>query len=181
MMMQTTSKTIDSNLIQEAIFAASTELNSAISAHWDENSLEDNENSLSRVIDDGNCENNSSKSNYRQKQGHINQPLHRRCLQNSATPISNAKTNDKVFALDDMEKNNDDLSSDNSGSAHGYKKEYTTTISVTNDKVTFGSLIEDTNLKKLTVEIKIDNKVITKLHTYSANIGEVDYYKRSMF
>jgi prepilin-type N-terminal cleavage/methylation domain-containing protein len=181
MMTQVTSKAIDSNLIQEAIFAASTELNSAVTAHWDENSLEDNESSLSRVIDDGKCENNSSLANYRQKKGHINQPLHRRCLQNSSTSISNAKTNDKIFALDDMEKNGDDLSADNSGSASGYKHEYTTTISVDNSNISFGKLVNSTNLKKLTVEIKVDSKVVTKLHTYSANIGEVDYYKRSMF
>ncbi len=174
MMTQATSKAIDSNLIQEAIFVASAELNSAVSAHWDENSLEDNENSLSRVIDDGKCTNN-------RKEGHIDQPLHRRCLQNSSTNISNAKTNDNVFALDDMEKNSENLSDENSGSAHGYKQEYTTTISVTNDNVSFGTLADNTNLKKIIVEIKVDDETVTKLHAYSANIGEVDYYKRSMF
>jgi len=181
MMTQATSKAIDSNLIQEAIFAASAELNSAVTPHWDENSLEDNENSLSRVIDDGSCQDDSSKIDYRHKKGHINQPLHRRCLQNSSTSISNAKTNELVFSLNDMEKNNQNLSNDNSGTAHGYKQEYSTTISVSNSNISFGKLVNSTNLKKLTVDIKIDDKTVTKLFTYSANIGEVDYYKKSMF
>lgn len=174
MLTQATSKAVDVNLIQEAIFAASSELNSAISAHWDENSLEDNNDSLARVIDDGSC------LTSRQKIGHINQPLHRRCLENASTPISNSATNSEIFALEDMQKSNKELSEDNTASAHSYKREYTTSISVTNNNVSFGSLTNDTNLKKITVEIKSNDKVLTKLFTYSANIGEVDYYKRSM-
>jgi len=53
------SRGIESNLVQEAIFAASTELNQAISSNWDERSLEDGNSSLGRVVDDGTCETNS--------------------------------------------------------------------------------------------------------------------------
>ena len=40
MMSQTVSEGIDANIVQEAIFASATELNEAVTAHWDENSIE---------------------------------------------------------------------------------------------------------------------------------------------
>lgn len=104
MMNQAISKGIDENIKQEAIFAAATKLNEAVTAHWDDNSLETNQfDTLSRVIDHNqNCENNSNLSTYRQMPGHINQPYHRRCLDSNATVVANANTNANN-SLDDME------------------------------------------------------------------------------
>ena len=35
------------------------------------------------------------------------------------------------------------------------------------------------NLKKISVEIKSNGQVVTKLETFSSNVGEIDYYHRS--
>jgi len=82
MMIQVLSNNMDKNLVQEAIFAAATELNEATTTHWDENSLDaNNTNGLADVINvDNSCESNASLSNYRLRTGHILQPLHRKCL-----------------------------------------------------------------------------------------------------
>jgi len=170
MMMQTTTKTIDNNLVQEAIFGASAQLNGAITAHWDENSMQDDKDGLARVID----VNDTSCTNHRRK-GHIAQPLHRRCLDDSSTdPLDDAQ-DDEIFALEDMQTNDEELF-DNNSSAQGYKKSYKYTISVQRD-VDFNGTNED--MKEIDINITDENgNLITVLKTYSANIGEVDFYKR---
>jgi len=56
MMSQTVAKGIDANIVQEAIFAAATELNEAVTAHWDEASMEVNTTtSFAKVINPGDC------------------------------------------------------------------------------------------------------------------------------
>ena len=183
-MTQAVSTGIEGNIVQEAIFAASTELNQAVAASWDENSLvETGANSLARVIDNGNCEDNSSLSTYRQKPGHINQPYHRRCLDANATTIgvSNATTT-AINALDDYAKVDGNLSNASVNQA-GYKFAYTTTVAVFHNAVTANSVIFDGNpnndMKKITVTVSNNGVPVTSLTTYSANIGEVDYYKRT--
>ena len=166
---------IEGNIVQEAIFAASTELNQAVAANWDENSLVDGNTSFARVIDNGNCENNSSLQTYRQKPGHINQPKHRRCVDSNNTTVSNA-TLTAVDALDDYEKTDADLSSP-SVSQSGYKFAYKTTIVVTHPATFNGVLNND--MKEINATISNNATPITTLTTYSANIGEVDYHKRT--
>lgn len=181
MMGQVINKGIEGNMVQEAIFIASTELNQAVTAKWDENSLQDGgSNSLARVIDNGNCDNNELSTTYRQKIGHINQPFHRRCLDLNTTTISNASSNNNIDALDDMEKTDVNLTNSGVGQA-GYKQLYTTTVNVTNAGVIFGEDQANANsdIKKITVTVSDNDGIITSLITYSANIGEVDYYKRS--
>ena len=170
-MTQSTSKGIETNIAQEAIFAAATEINEATTAHWDENSMQDDKNGLARVID---VEDNSCSDNLRV--GHLTQSLHRRCLDDSSTDASNSANDDEVYALEDMQKSDENLT-DSDADATGYKKNYTTTIEVSSD-ATFGSLNSDKNIKLITVTIKSDGDTITKLKTYSSNIGEVDYYKK---
>ena len=182
MMTQATAKGIDANLLQEVIFSASAELNQAVSAHWDEASLEPGEPySLARVIDDGSCENNATLSNYRQMPGHINQPLHRGCLNSAATTISNANTDNTINSLDDMQKDEDIFVNTITDQA-GYKDSYTVTVTVENN-VIFGTdqINTNINIKRVTVEVseKISTDLLTSLMTYSSNVGEVDYYKRS--
>ena len=180
-MNQAASSGIEGNLVQEAIFAASTELNQAVSANWDEASLEPGAlNSLAKVIDDGTCQNDALLPTYRQKPGHVNQPLHRRCLDSNATSVSNSTTNADVDALEDMQKSDASLSNATSDQA-GYKSAFTTTIEVTNSGVVFGtSSVANPNMKRIKATIKDANSnVITTLTTYSANVGEIDYYKRN--
>ncbi len=186
MMNQVTTKGIEGNLVQEAIFSASTELNQAVTAHWDDRSLEPGEiNSLARVIDDGNCESNSSLANYRQKSGHINQPLHRRCLDSNSTIISDAlNAVAAVDSLDNMSKSYVGLYGKIGGGTvalnqTGYKNPYNVSVAITRPANFNGA--NNNNIKKIEVLITNPNDnsdIITKLTTYSANIGEIDYYKK---
>jgi len=172
LMVQTSSTGIEKNLVQEAIFAASTQLNQAIAANWDANSLEDgvNDESLARIIDDGTCANNPANANYRHKVGHILQPLHRRCLDSNTTGISGLGTGNNSV-LEDF-AGTQTLS--NAG-ASGYKTTYTTAITVTRNANFNGA---NTNIKMIQANISDASGLITSLRTYSANIGEPDYYKR---
>ena len=179
-MNQATSSGIEGNLVQEAVFAASTELNQAVSANWDDNSLEPGApNSLARVIEltAGSCDNNPSSPTFRQMAGHINQPLHRRCLDSNATSLATADVAD-VTALNDMNKTNATLDNATTDET-GYKLNFTTTVAIANNAIFDGAA--NPNMKKITVTIKdaTTSAVITELVTYSANIGEVDYYKRT--
>jgi prepilin-type N-terminal cleavage/methylation domain-containing protein len=176
MMNQIISKGVDSNIKQEAIFAAATELNEATTAHWDENSLESDSSSLfARVIDiDGNCDNNTSSPRYRLMPGHIEQLKHRRCLNDSTTNPATA-----VEALEDKAHDYQLIFLNPTPSAEGSKDEYYSQMTVVEDNVNFGGA-SDKNIKKITVTITdSQKKVISSLKTYSANIGEVDFHKRT--
>jgi prepilin-type N-terminal cleavage/methylation domain-containing protein len=176
MMNQAVSKGIDGNIVQEAIFAAATELNSAVTATWDENSSESNISTYARVIQTapGYCDDTT-----RRMLGHINQPLHRRCLESNTTRAANTKTNADVDALEDMGHGLENIFIDTTTEAAGYKDTYKSKVDVTSN-ASFGALNNDPNIKK--IEITVQNsqgKDIVKLVTYSCNIGEVDYYSRS--
>ncbi|MDD5373730.1 MAG: type II secretion system protein [Sulfurimonas sp.] len=173
MMVQITSKGIENNIVQEAIFAASAELTGATSYYWDKNSMYDsNLSRYSRVIDIGStCENNTSSPRYRLRQGHIAQPYHRRCLENST--VGAADTNDTTFPnLNNAVHSSAIIFTDTTKNSAGYKEAYTSTVAIAQG---FG----DANIKKITVLVENSSgDDITMLSTYSANVGEVDYYKR---
>ena len=184
-MNQATMKGIEGNIVQEAIFAASTSLNQAVSAHWDDNSLEPGTtDSTARVIDDGSCGNNPLATIapfYRLMPGHINQPLHRRCLDANNTGLATVNIGG-VNDLNDMGVIDQNLSNA-ATNAGGYKLPFTTDLVVTNS-VIFGvdQLNANPNIKMITATLKdttTATNTITILRTYSSNIGEVDYYKRS--
>jgi type II secretory pathway pseudopilin PulG len=189
MMTQATNKGMENSIVQEAVFAAAAELNEVVTYHWDGNSLEPGStDSLAKVIQTTNtdCENNASLSTYRLRPGHIVQPLHRRCLDSNATrPTADANLGpDSIFDdIDDPIGPKAMYINNASGGAGvfdstGYKEEYNSTISV--EYAGFGSTAQsEHNMKKITVEIKKGSDTITRLVTYSANIGEIDYYKRS--
>ncbi len=170
MMMQVNSKGMENNLAQEAIFGASVELMQASTGYWDANSMEDiNVSDYSRVINiNGDC-----NSTTKLRPGQINQPYHRRCLDNNTTPPSDANsTIAGIKALEDFE-NTHQLYTDNTGGEAGYKEtNLTISLSVTPDT-------NNTNIKILTAEVKDSNgNTVTKLYTQSANVGEPQYYKR---
>ena len=170
MMTQTTSKAIDGNIVQEAIFAASAELNGVITAHWDENSMIDGNNSLARVIDiDNNCTN-------KRLVGHIEQTLHRRCLDSSDTDPLDATNDDEIYALEDMAHSSQNIFDTDETSAQGYKKKYNSTVEIIRPANFNGS---NDHIKEILLTVTDENENnITVLKTYSANIGEVDYYKK---
>jgi len=171
MMTQTTSKAIDGNLVQEAIFAASAELNGAVTAHWDENSMIDDKDSLARVIDiDDNCTDNRLL-------GHINQPLHRRCLDSSNTDPLDTTDDSDIYALEDMAHDSQNIFDTDATNAQGYKRKYNSTVDITRPANFNGS---NDHIKEILLTVTdTDSNTITILRTYSANIGEIDYYKRA--
>lgn len=171
-MMQTTSKAIEDNIVQEAIFAASAELMGATTFYWDLNSTTDfNLSNLSRVVDvNGNCENNISSTRHRLMLGHIEQPFHRRCLDSTDNTI--ASTADATFQnLNNAVHGNQVIFTDNTTEATGYKESYGSTMTI--------NLLNNNNVKQLTSTITdADGNTLTVLRTFCANIGEVEYYKR---
>lgn len=189
MVNQIVSKGVEGNLVQEAIFASSAEINQILSYRWDENSIQNND-ILSKVIwaNSSDCDTSTKL-----RLGHVNAPLHRKCLDNNVTAITAAAnlgldtgestTNDS----DDIDDFNADAKSifiDNSGggtivSSKGYKKDYNSSVSVS--YVNFDpNFSANNNIKKVTVNISdTSGNIITRLSAFSANIGEVDYYKRN--
>jgi hypothetical protein len=180
MMNRVIEKGVSANIVQEAIFAATTELNEATTAHWDENSFEPGKtDELSRVIDIPvnpiRCDNNSSHDNYRRLPGHLKQPLHRRCLDDNTTTYSNTDVAG-VTSLWDMTHASENIFIDSTTDETGYKQEYNSTVQIIHPADFNGS---NYNIKEIIISIqKSDGTLITKLRTFSMNIGEVDYLKK---
>lgn len=178
MMSQTVAEGIDANIVQEAIFASATELNEAVTAHWDEASMEDNATtSFARVINSlGDCNANPISQRYRRRPGHIVQPLHRTCLNNLGLAISNANTNNNIDSLDDMGHGTANITIGAVGS-EGYKEIYQSNLVVA-PGADFNGV--NANIKSIVSTVTdAGGNTIVLLRTYSANIGEVDYYKRN--
>ena len=179
-MSRITSKGIESNILQEAIFAGSAELMGATSYYWDRNSMEDaNLSRYSRVIDIGTppCEDDPNNSRYRLRPGHIAQPLHRRCLDSNLTASFGAT--DATFPnLDNAEHTSQVIFTDSVTTAAGYKESYKSIIDVDYEDETGAA---NNNVKKITVRVtKANDDDITILSTYSANIGEIDFFRRRL-
>jgi len=168
-MTKITEKGIESNILQEAIFAASTELMSASTGYWDANSMNDINNSIARVIDTDNlC------SVDRLRLGHIAQPLHRRCLDDNSSVVD-ADEVASNSSLETFEHSgaSDDVFDYPGGQASGYKDAYTSTLAVDRN------VSVDKDIKFINVLVKdSDGNDVTRLRMQSANIGEIDYYKR---
>lgn len=173
-------KGVESSLVQEAIFAAATELNEATTLHWDENSIDPvAPNSYARVIDiAGMCDNNTSSPYYRLMPGHINEPLHRRCLESNTTTAANNNTNANVEAIEDRKHGYRLIFLNPTPDKSGYKQKYTSKVTIQKNAKFGGS--KDMNIKRIKVTIRDKNRhVLASLKTYVTNIGETDYYKRA--
>lgn len=177
-MSRITEKGIENSIVQEAIFAAATELNEATTMHWDANSIEPTElNSYAKVIDMGNCDDNTSSPRYRLLPGHIEQPLHRRCLDSNTTAPSYA-TSTTIEALENKKHGYRLLFLNPTPDKEGYKEKYKSKITI-QKKAKFGGS-KDKNIKRIKVTvINSQGHVITSLKTYVTNIGETDYYKKA--
>ena len=176
MMTQTTSKGVEQNLVQEAIFAASAELNQVVSYYWDENSMQIS-NTLSKVVWTSSID---CDYNTKLRVGHINQTLHRRCIDDDTLrPSTLGSDSGDLDDLDDVNSSTHQIFVNYNPSSDSYKEAYKSTISIS--YADFGTVASaDKNIKKIEVTITdSNNNTITSLKTYSANIGEIDYYKRS--
>jgi prepilin-type N-terminal cleavage/methylation domain-containing protein len=169
MMTQITSKGIEDNIVQEAIFAASAELTAATSYYWDERSMEDfSVSRLERVVNvDGSGDCNITT---KQRPGHVN----RMCLDSSDSSGVNYTTlsNSTIPNLNSNVHGSKLVFTDNIKDESGYKNDYNSTVTISKG-------LNDNNIKKITITILNGDGNITILNTYSANIGEIDYYKRS--
>lgn len=170
MMMQINSDGVERGIVQEAIFAASAELMGATTYYWDGRSTEDfNLSRYSRVVDvDGDC--NAD----RQRLGHIN----RRCLDSSAAGGVNYTTEDNAtFGLNRSVHGDETMFDSPEAEAAGYKQNYTSLMGIAQGLDING--LASNNVKVLTVSVFDTTPVLlTRLRIYSANVGEVEYYKR---
>lgn len=188
------SSNLERNLMQEAIFASSTKMGQILTYHWDENSAS-NVGSIatSNVLEtSGDSELGRSGTSYFRK-GHIQQDSHRRMDFNSSTTKSSSTIG--IEGLDDIDDFSGTYSTDLTGSVNGYKKDYniTTTVTYVSDAALYSATnMTDfdfttatapgtTNLKMIEITTYEIGKTspILKLRAYSANIGEVDFYKRT--
>lgn len=168
LMMQITADGVERSITQEAVFAASAELMGATSYYWDARSVEDfNTSQYSRVIDvDGDCIAN------RQRVGHVK----RRCLDSTINTGVNYTTHDETLGLNKSVHVADEFEN-SAATASGYKQKYTSQMEIA--KGNDINAIQSENVKVLTVSIfDEDSTLLTSLKIYSANIGEVEYYKR---
>jgi len=185
-MMSSNDKGIDLNLAGEAIFGASAELNQVLSYRWDENSIDEtvdvNATGLSRVIETSynDCNNDANSSRYRLRPGHIVQSLHRECLMKTATsPSSLGSDSGDLDDIDDVSTASKSLFINYTADKDSYKQNYKSSVSVTYSD--FGTLLpvgsHDAKLVTVTV-IDENNNTVTKLSSYTFNIGEVDIYSK---
>jgi len=176
MMNDVTSKGIENNIVQEAIFAASTELNQDVTYFWDENTTVEDE--YGRVIwmDSSDC-NDTTKL----RPGQILQKLHRRCNDDSSIRPTFTSDGDEDD-LDDANKSNQHLLVGDATTASGYKKDYLIDVNITNN-ASFGDTTDANvirNIKRVLVTVKdADGNVITKIETFASNVGGIRVSKRS--
>jgi prepilin-type N-terminal cleavage/methylation domain-containing protein len=172
MMIQATSRGIENSIVQEAIFAASSELMGASAGYWDTNSMSDNAvSNLSRVIDI----NNSCVDNLRP--GHIPQPLHRRCVDIAAPLVTPNDIPDGTFInLNNAAHGVQNIFTDTTTNQAGYKATYNSTVTVDRNNTAAAT----NNIKFIEIRITdaTTNTLITVLRMQSANIGEIDFFKR---
>ena len=177
--MNSNDKGLSATVTQEAIFGASAELNMILSYRWDENSLDDtiNSNVLTEVINPGDCNNTNTSSRFRLRPGHIEQPLHRRCLENLTTTISTLGADADLDDVDDINTTAKSIFINDPTTTAGYKTDYKSDVNITYS--TMGGLVNAADAKYIEVTVKDGNTVITKLRSYTLNIGEVDIYKKT--
>ena len=173
MITRISSQGIESNIDQEAIFAASAEILGATAGYWDENSMQDINVSYTERVIDGIILDQACNAN-RLKPGHINQPGHRRCLDSNITAPTDV-SDGNITDLDDQVHGLQNIFPAAITQAKGYKDNYTSTLVINRDA--------NSSIKIITVSVfeSVPNggNLITSFEMQSANIGSVEPYKRS--
>lgn len=176
MMIQTSGKSIEKSILQEAIFAAQAILNESTTYYWDQSSQEDANISAgySRVINTGDCL--GAGVPYR-RIGHIN----RQCLDDITTAVNVIGDNTSLEWAANIYTNAVVLEGNSvNGASATYKSAYNVTVTVNycgvaGQCVQFGLEEPNTNLKQLQIQITdpVTNQTLVQLRAYDANIGEV--------
>ncbi len=192
LMIQTNNKALEGSITQEAIFLASAVLSVASADVWDDNSLvatnDPDEYVLAKILDVGGKANIGSGGYSRTSEtdnirvGGLSENLHRQFIDYDASAIDGtvgpAQVGDKTLTL----------TIESSASAiAGYKNTYAVTgrrIYVADTGTVLPTASSATsNLKMIEVSIPVatdaNNIITVVLRAYAANIGEVDYAKRS--
>jgi len=192
-MIQVNNKALEGNAAQEAIFLVSAALSEATTLLWDSNSsggINDGNVTLSKMLD----VNGTGDATYDRwdqntsvldvtstlRKGSLDADLHRQFFSLEHGPNQGGTTIDTI---------SQDFNSSAAGEHLGLKNQYRITATrryVSDTQASFNFLTtaagQQTNVKMIQVEINatIDgiNTVITRLHAYTCNIGEVDYAKR---
>lgn len=174
MMTQVTSQGIERNLVQEAIFAASAELNQALSFRWDRNSAEGSATAFSKVINmdnngDGIGDNNCNNA---KRPGHA-----ARSCRSDLLGVANV-TDANITNLNNAEHGSQTIFVGDATTAAGYKQDYNSELNVTTPS-SFGGFANSPNIKRVRIQVSDADGVVVQLDSFSCNIGEVDYAKRS--
>ena len=171
MMNQAIEKGETGNVLQEAIFSASTQLNDAISARWDENSFNPGETDTAMVIDVSHlCDDNKSSPRYRYMPGQV----HRKCLDSNSTAPSDIDIPGVDSIADKAHTTLTNIFINSSSNAKGYKNEYKSKLVVTRPVDFNGS---NGNIKKVESTITDSSgNILVALKTYIFNIGDADIY-----
>jgi prepilin-type N-terminal cleavage/methylation domain-containing protein len=203
LMMKTNEEAIEANIAQEAIFASSAKMMQVLSYPWDANATDStNPNTYGKVVDvtgvtseyNRSNENGDYNTSSSYRVGHILQDNHRRF--HDATLATTHQINAITSTQNPTALNNANQSSvaleiagvaATKGSSTGYKNAYKMDVDVSfipdTPSSTFNFASEGSstksNMKLIKVTIKnSDDKILTVLRSYSANIGEFDFAKR---
>jgi len=181
MMIETNNRGLEGNLAQEAIFLVSSVLSETTTRVWDDRSVVETGNPddyvLSKILDVGAIGSaygrTAMDSNIRV--GGLRQDRHRQFFDYNGSLIAPAQTGDEALDVG-LDTPTADIA--------GYKHVYS--VSATRGYVTdTGTVFSDTtvgtptNVKMTEVTISTNGEVVVLLRAYTANIGEIDYARRS--
>lgn len=177
MMTQATSKGIESNIVQEAIFATASITNESTTYYWDKTSADDlNVSNMLKVVNTGDC-----SATTKQRPGHIS----RLCLADTTTTALNGfnvnalESSVKLYTDDPTVLTGIDALT---GKA-SYKNSYKVAVVVTNCNsgcTQFGDEASNSDLKEIAVTVTQDSSStpLVVFKAYSANIGEPNIAQR---
>lgn len=197
MMMRVNQNAMESNVVQEAVFATSAKMMQVLSYPWDEHSVSSTDPGVYAkivAIPGGSTVYNRKYNMYDQTDtngsfriGAIIEDGHR-MFHNYLSPDANITNLGQQFGVDaiDTQSQNNINFSNAAATATGYKNIYTMDVNVsyipdTGTPFVFSNTGSNTasNMKLVTVDIKDDKgNILTLLRSYSANIGEIDFAKR---
>ena len=198
MIMLTNARGVEQNLLQETIFITATKLGQVLSYPWDENSPPAGTLAKTEVLNaSGDDELDRNVTDYRR--GHFQQALHRKMTPQSAqrSATTAGGLGDDGGDRDDIDDFEGEITLITETGERGYKKNYRIngfvdyvsdatdySASSVNFDYSISGLGSDTNIKmvQITVEEELPSgsySEVLRLRSYSSNIGETDYHKRT--
>lgn len=173
MINQVISKNMERSLTQEAILIASTDLTKAISGKWDENSKGWDETlSYEHIIPSA----TEQAGIDLKRSGNVNiKYTDNKAIGSSTIGLDTGEDLDSTDDVDDYHITSAISAVAETGSASGYKQQYTKKISISDTNTTDSNLTTDTfNVKKVEVTVYDENDdLVVVLRTFVANTGSV--------